>query len=216
MTAPDMFADIPFLLGEIRGSITPEASPPSGMPSGSGTPLTVPISLSAVDDADELYAAIVVHAQAVAQELGMSGPLLLHRKAERGPLGFPSGTTPNAAIRLGRNGCRFIEHHLEYISNDLADEVYTDLKRRHSWLATRYRTNAEAEQLAARCPECSCLSVYKKPPKAFRDPEVFHCRTCMNVLTEAETYKQCELREKELKARKGRKRGKLDLTTAGS
>lgn len=211
----DMFDDIPDLLGEIRGRVTPADTPPTGMPSGSGTKMSVPISIGAVDDGDDLYAALVEHAQAIAQELGMIGPPLPHRKAERGPLGFPAHTTVGSAIHMGRNACRFIQYHLDYISTDLADEVYTDLKRRYSWLHARYQRNAEAEQLAARCPECSCLSVYKKPPKKFEDPEVFHCRTCMNILTEAETYRQCELREKELKSRKGRKRGSVDLSTSG-
>lgn len=200
--AADMFEDIPYLLGDIRGRITPEDTPPSGMPSGSGTKMPAPISIGAVDDSDDLYAALVEHSQAMAQELGMTGPPLLYRQSDRGPLGFPAHTTVDSAVNMGRNACRFIQYHLEYVSNDLADDVYTDLKRRYSWLHARYQRNAEAEHLAARCPECSCLSVYKKPPKEFGDPEVFHCRTCMNVLTEAETYRQCELREKELKMRR--------------
>lgn len=211
----DIFEDIPYLLGDIRSRITPEASPPNGMPSGSGTNKSAPIALSAVDDSDELYAALVQHSQAVAQELGMAGPPLVFRKSERGPMGFPAHTTVDAAVNMGRNACRFIQYHLDYASNDLADDVYTDLQRRYSWLTSRYKRSAEAEQMPARCPVCSCLSVYKKPPKQFGDDETYHCRTCMRVLTEVETLRQCEAREKELKSRKGRKRGSVDLTTSG-
>ena len=210
-----MFEDIQYLLGEIRSRITPESAPPNGMPSGSGTKKSAPASIGAIDDSDDLYAALVEHAQSIAEALEMKGPPLPHRKSERGPLGYPAHTTVDAAINMGRNACRFIEYHLTYVSNDLADDVYTDLKRRYGWLSSRYQRNAEAEQLPARCPECSCLSVYKKPPKQYGDDEVYHCRTCMKVLTEAEAYRQCELREKELKSRKGRKRGSVDITKAG-
>lgn len=203
----DMFEDIPYMLGDIRGRITPGDTPPTGMPSGSGTKMPAPVSLSAVDDSDSLYAALVTHSQDIARELDMIGPPLIHRKTDRGPVGFPAHTTIDSAVVMGRNACRFIQHHLEYISIDLSDDVYTDIKQRYTWLHARYQRSAETEQLAARCPECSCMSVFKKPPMKFGDPEVFHCHTCMNVLTEAETYRQCELREKELKSRRGRKRG---------
>ena len=119
-------------------------------------------------------------------------------------MGFTAHTTVDVAITLSRQACRFIEYHLPFLTNDLADEIYSDLQRQFEWLASRYQRNAEAEQLPARCPECMCLSVYKKPPKQFGDDEVYHCRTCMKVLTEAEAYKQCEAREKELKKRKAK------------
>ena len=211
-----MFEDIPYLLGEIRSRISPASSPQNGMPTGKGTKKPAPASIGAIDDSDDLYAALVEHAQSIAEELEMKGPPLLHRKSDRGPLGFPAHTTVDAAISMGRNACRFIEYHLPYVGNDLADDVYTDIKRRYAWLSSRYQRNAEAEQLPARCPECLCLSVYKKPPREFGDAEVYHCRTCMNVLTEAEAYRQCEAREKELKSKRGRKkRGSVDLTKTG-
>src|SRR5699024_9845797 len=84
-----MFEDIPYLLGEIRSRITPESAPPNGMPSGSGTKKPAPASIGAIDDSDDLYAALVEHAQSIAEALEMKGPPLPHRKSERGPLGYP-------------------------------------------------------------------------------------------------------------------------------
>lgn len=212
----DMFRDIPFLLGEIRGQLSPTSTPSDGMPGASGTNKSAPISLSAVDDSDDLYATLVEHAESVASAMDMKAPPLPCLRRDRGPMGFPAHTGPDAAVQMGKNACRFIEYHLDYLSTDLADEIFTDLQGRYARLTARYQTKAEAEQMPCRCPECSCLSVYKKPPKEFGDPEVYHCRTCMKVLTEAQSLKQCELREAELKSRRGRKRGSVGLATTSS
>lgn len=201
----NLFRDIPFLLGEIRSRITPEACyESSGMPSGKKTTPPAPLSVSAVDDSDKLYASLITHMESTAEAVQLHTPRLLHARGSRGPVGFTAHTTVDVAITLGRQACRFIEYHLPFLTNDLADEIYSDLQRQFEWLASRYQRNAESEQLPARCPECMCLSVYKKPPKQFGGDEVFHCRTCMKVLTEAEAYKQCEAREKELKKRKAK------------
>lgn len=199
---PDnMFRDIPYLLGEIRSRITPESSyESSGMPSVRRLTPPAPLSISAVDDSDDLYAALIEHAGSVSGAINLEMPRLRCIRNSRGPAGFPSDTTVEAAISLSRTAARFIEYHLPFLTNDLADEIYTDLQRRFEWLSSRYQRNAEAEQIPARCPECLCLSVFKKPPRQFGDDEVYHCRTCMKVLTEAEAYRQCEAREKELKS----------------
>lgn len=198
----NLFRDVPYLIGEIRSRVTPEAKAGEGMPSPSGTNRAAPLSVSAVDDSDEFYAALIGHCMSIANELRIPVPRLVYRRQGGRPLGLPSLTTVNAAVNMSRQTCRFIEYNLPFVSNDLADDVYTDCQRRYSMLSARYQTKAESEQMPARCPICLCLSVFKNPPKHYGEPEHFHCRTCMHVLTEAEAYRQCEVRARELKDRR--------------
>lgn len=194
-----MLADIPDLLAEVRSQVQPGSAPQDGMPRVHGPKTPAPLSVGALDDSDDMYAALVEHAYTVAEVMALPYPPLPHVHSTRGPLGYPAHTTPGAAAAMARNACRFIDYHLDTIDTELAEDITADITRRYDYLRGRYPRIAQEEQMPARCPHCDCLAVYKKPPRCFGDPEVYTCRNCERTLQEPEVLHQCELREKELK-----------------
>lgn len=195
----------PNLLAEIRARLTPSRTV-DGTRGAPGHHRSAPLALHAVDDADDLYAALVEHSEAIAGVLGMNPPAApVNRSTTGRPLGLPAGTTSAAANKTAITLCRFIEHNLPHIDDpDLTDDIANDIIQRVNKADGHYPRNPKPEQVPARCTNCECLDVHKRPPKNPGEPERFQCRSCNHVLTEAEAMRQCEAREKELRVRRGK------------
>lgn len=195
----------PSLLAEIRANLTPSRTT-DGTPGAPGHKRTAPLALHAVDDGDDIYAALVEHAEALAGVLGMKPPTVSVARATNGrPLGMTAGTTPSAANKTAITLCRFIEHHITFLHDDpeLVTDISNDIVNRVNRADKNYARTAKPEQIPARCTKCEVLDVYKHPPKDVGAPERFRCRSCDHELTEPEAMRQCEARERELKARRG-------------
>lgn len=210
---PDPFPELrealrtaPILLAEIRANLTPSRTT-DGTRGAPGHHRSAPLALHAVDDADDIYAALVEHAEAIAGVLNMTPPVAPVTRTTTGrPLGLPAGTTSAAASKTAITLCRFIEHHITYLSDDpdLVNDIANDIIQRVNKSDRRYPRTAKPEQIPARCTKCECLDVHKYPPREVGQPEWFQCRSCDHTLTESEAMRQCEAREKELRARRGK------------
>lgn len=196
----------PILLAEIRANLTPSRTS-DGTPGAPGHHRSAPLALHAVDDADDIYAALVEHAEAIAGVLGMTPPAApVNRSSTGRPLGLTAGTTAAEAKWVATILSRFIEHHLTYLTDDpeLIQDISNDIITRIHRADRNYPRTAKPEQIPARCTLCEVLDVYKHPPRNVGDPERYECRSCDHTLTETEAMRQCEAREKELRARRGK------------
>lgn len=193
----------PTLLAEIRANLTPTRTS-DGTPGTPGHHRSAPLALHAVDTADNIYAPLIEHAEAIADIINMRPPTFRAVRATTGrPIGLPAGTGPNEAKTLGIRLCRYIEHHLPHVDDpELVNDIATDIIQRVNQADQRYPRDPKPEQIPARCTACECLDVHKHPPRQPGAPETFRCRSCGHTLTEGEAMRQCEARERELKARR--------------
>lgn len=188
------------LIGELRGYTQP-VKREGHVRNSPGFSPTIPLAAGAVDDADDLYAALREHVGAVADVLGIRPPRTIGRN-HGGERGLPAGTTPADAFLNARTLARFLEHQLPMIRNDdLEGEIRNDLGERWRLISRKYPPTAPPEHVNARCGLCSRLTVFRYPARSFGADETYTCTNCGKWYTEREIVERMAARHRELKVK---------------
>lgn len=193
--------DAPDIIGELRGIITPGSVPSDGA-RRHATLRRLPLNAAPVDDADDLYAALVEHAEATADLAHTKPPSRIQWARE----GLPAGTPPEAAYRATLAITRWLEPHLHLIDDeDIRRDIMSDIITRVDKLNARYPVSARPEHVDARCGNCRRLTVYRHPPRSFRADEPHVCDQCGKHHTEQEIVALMASRQREQAFKKRRR-----------
>ncbi|MFB9776133.1 hypothetical protein [Brevibacterium otitidis] len=194
---------LPDIVGELRSYIEPGKTPSDRPTRFRGS--TPPIAIGPTHDADNTYAALTEHCEAIAEALDTRPPDTGIRRVNDRPQGFPADTPPETAFVKTRTLCRFIAHQLHMVKDDfMIREIEADIVRSYRTLTAKYPPEALPERLQARCGNCRRLTVFKHPPRSFGTDETFICKTCGKWHSEIEIMERRASRERELKAKKKR------------
>lgn len=156
-----------------------------------------PLTVAAVDDADELHA--VLHGLAIryARATGLVGPPVRVSDVRWDDAGWPVGIRPNA-YRATAPVTDWLITHADGIAAGLrpstaeqdAVDFYRDVVITHERLAHRWQRVPQERRLPLPCPSCDRLTLHMHPPKAEGHPVQVMCHrpVCGRAMTEDDYY----------------------------
>lgn len=186
----------PSMVAELRSRLIPEKGEKAERVAASTTP-SAPLSLSAMADADALYALLYRHAENVADLLNSTPPKVPILSGWE-PIGLPSGITPEKAYDHARKLARYLEHQTHLVPIAWQMKIRREVQKVMGRLVEKYPTHEPPELLNARCRGCDKLALYRHAPKHFKGDERFKCHSCGLHHSSAEVRQQQEMREKEI------------------
>lgn len=198
--------ELPHLIAELRAHREPGKTGEQGRRTIKATNTSAPARLATICDADDAYARLHEHAQAIADMLATTAPKVpIYRNPQR-DLGLPSNIGAIEAARHAHTLAKFIHHQLPQTrDDDIIHDIQADITTTWQRLTRRYPHEAPPEHVDARCAACHRLTIHKHPPHEPQADETYICAACGKWHTEHELLERIAARQRELKARKTRK-----------
>lgn len=184
-----------WLLENVMPGSTPDAPRVSG-----SREAPVPLSLTALDDADELHATLATWVMRYTRWTGLAGPAttgtatrprLIDRDGHHHTERRPTGLRPEAGATVTAQLAAWLLAHQEGLAHHEAAPFWHDEIVGIVRLANAHFPRADpARKLPIPCPSCDRVLLYMHPPVAAGHPVTVACAAdeCGRILTEGDYY----------------------------
>lgn len=150
----------------------------------------LPFNVTAFNDANEVYQALVYFARVFAAKMGVQAPgaaMRAWRNLSGTIVGLPADMSGSAARYVVGSMATWLKLHLESIADLNPDDFmeFHDRMREVFELNARWPRQSRPEYSAMPCPDDDCKGkIAVHPPYEFGDDQVIKCETCGRIFPE--------------------------------